>query len=60
MTIIWLNITIPLISLNKGADGQMNKVSASQPWDPGFEPLTGHNHDSPYGNSTGWYQEPEE
>ena len=35
----------------------MDKVSASQPWDCGFEPNTGHNHDSSYDTSTGWFQE---
>ena len=35
----------------------MDKVSASQPWDRGFEPNTGHAHDSSYDTSTGWYQE---
>ena len=35
----------------------MDKVSASQPRDRGFEPHTGHDHDSLYDTSTGWFQE---
>ena len=35
----------------------MNKESASQPRDRGFEPHTGHDHDSSYDTSTGWFQE---
>ena len=35
----------------------MDKVSASQPRDRGFEPHTGHDHDSSYDTSTGWFQE---
>ena len=35
----------------------MGEVSASQPWDHGVEPHTGHNHDSSYDTSTGWFQE---
>ena len=36
----------------------MDKVSASQPKDRGFEPHTGNDHDSSYDNtSTGWFQE---
>ena len=35
--------------VNKGSD----KVSASQPRDRGFEPQTGHDHDSLYDTSTG-------
>ena len=31
--------------LSKGSRGLMDKVSASQPRDHGFEPLTGHDHD---------------
>ena len=31
----------------------MDKVSASQPRDRGFEPHTGHDHDSSYDTSTG-------
>ena len=42
---------------NKGSGGLMDKVSASQPRDPGFEPQTGHDHDSSYDASTGWLQE---
>ena len=34
----------------------MEKVSVSQPWDRGFEPHTGHDHDS-YNTNTGWFQE---
>ena len=40
-----------------GSDGLMHKVSASQPRDRGFEPHTGHDHDSSYDTSTGWFQE---
>ena len=35
----------------------MDKVSASQLLDRGFEPHTGHEHDSLYDASTGWFQE---
>ena len=35
----------------------MDNVSASQSGDHGFEPHTGHNHDSSYNTSTGWFQE---
>ena len=35
----------------------MNKVSASQPRDRGFELRTGHDHDSSYETSTRWFQE---
>ena len=41
----------------KGREGLMEKVFASQPWDRGFEPHTGHDHDSSYDISTGWFQE---
>ena len=34
----------------------MDKVSASKPWDRGFEPNTGHNHDSSYDPSAGLFQ----
>ena len=37
----------------------MDKVSASQPRDRGFEPHTGDDHDSSYDTSTGWFQEAE-
>ena len=37
--------------------GLMDKVSASQPQNHGFEPHTGHDHDSSYDTSTGWFQE---
>ena len=37
----------------KGSDGLMDKVSASQPRDRGFEPHTGHDHDFSYDTSTG-------
>ena len=40
----------------KGSDGLMNKVSVSQPRDHGFEPHTGHDHDSSYATSIGWFQ----
>ena len=35
----------------------MDKVSAYQPRDCEFEPNTGHEHDSSYDTSTGWFQE---
>ena len=35
----------------------MDKVSASQPGDRGFEPYMGHDHDSSNDTSTGWFQE---
>ena len=34
----------------------MDKVSASQPGDRGFEPHTRHDRDSSYDTSTGWLQ----
>ena len=37
--------------------GLMDKMSASQPRDRGFEPHTGHDHESSYDTSTGWFQE---
>ena len=40
-----------------GSGSLMAKVSASQPWDRGFETHTSHNHDYPYDVSTGWFQE---
>ena len=36
----------------QGSDGLMDKVPASH-----LEPHTGHDHDSSYGISTGWFQE---
>ena len=36
----------------KGSDGLMDKVSASQLRDCGFEPHTGHDHDTSYDTST--------
>ena len=35
----------------------MDKVSVSQPRDRVFELHTGHDHDSSYGTSTGWFKE---
>ena len=35
----------------------MDKVSASQPRDRGFEPHMGHDQDSSYDTSIGWFQE---
>ena len=35
----------------------MDKLSASQPQDHGFEPHTGQDHDYSYNTSTGWFQE---
>ena len=37
----------------KGSGSLMDNVSAPQPQDRGFEPHTGHNHDSSYDTSTG-------
>ena len=42
---------------SKGSGGLMDKVSASQPRDRGFETHTGHDHDSSYDTITGWFQE---
>ena len=39
-----------------GSGSLMDKVSASQPWDCGFESYTGHDHDSSYDTSKGWFQ----
>ena len=36
--------------------GLMDKVSASQPRDRGFDRHTGHDHDFSYDTSTGWLQ----
>ena len=36
-----------------GSNGLVDKVSASQPRDHGFEPHAGHDHDSSYDTSTG-------
>ena len=41
----------------KGSGGLMDKVSASQPQNHGFKPHTGHDHDSSFDTSTGWFQE---
>ena len=35
----------------------MVKVSASRPWDRGFKPYMGQNHDFSYVTSSGWFQE---
>ena len=35
----------------------LDKVSASQPRGRGFDPHMGHDHDSSYDTSTGWFQE---
>ena len=35
----------------------MEKVSATQPGDRGFELHKGQDHDSSYDTSTGWFQE---
>ena len=35
----------------------MDKVTASQPRDRGFEPHTGHNHDSSHDMRPSWIQE---
>ena len=39
----------------RGSGGLMDKVSATQPRDRGFEPHTGHDHDSSFDTSTGWF-----
>ena len=36
---------------------KVDKVSASQPRDRGFESHSDHDHDSSYDTSTGWFQE---
>ena len=41
----------------KGNYGLMDKVSAPQRPDRGFEPHMGHVLDSSYDTSTGWFQE---
>ena len=46
---------INLRSCYDGSDGLMDKVSASQLQDHGFEPHKGHDHDSSYDTSTGWF-----
>ena len=46
-----------IIHVLEGSDGLIDKVSASQPRDRGFEPYTGHDHDSSYDTSAGWFQE---
>ena len=48
------NLTNPTFM---GSNGLMDKVSASQPQDHGFEPHTCHNNDSSYDTSTGCFQE---
>ena len=42
-----------VLHVYKGSDGIMDKVSASQPRDRGFEPHMGHDHYSSYDTSTG-------
>ena len=46
-----------MAKLLKGSGGLMDKVSATQPQDHGFEPHTSHDHGSSYYTSTGWFQE---
>ena len=41
----------------KVSRGPMVKVSAWEPEYRGLEHHTGHDHDSPYDTSTGWFQE---
>ena len=56
---IWLlsvNLLSAYICFIKGSNGLMDKVSASQPRDRGFEPHTGHDHDSSNDTSTGWFR----
>ena len=55
--LIWIVILQSSTALIKGSDGLIGKVSASQPWDRGFESHTGHDYDSPHDTSTGWFQE---
>ena len=50
LLVIYYRITL------KGSDGLMDKVSAPQPRDRGFEPYTGHDQDSSWDTSTGWFQ----
>ena len=45
------------MTASKGSYGMMDKASASQPWDHGFEPHTGHDHDFSYDTCTDWFQE---
>ena len=42
---------------NKTPMVTMDKVSASQPRDRGFETHTGHDNDSSYDTGTSWFQE---
>ena len=44
------------LTMFKGSVGLMDKVSALQPWDCGFEPHKGHDHDPSYDTNTGWFQ----
>ena len=45
------------VIVGKGNGGLMAMVSALRPWDHMFEPHAGHDHDSSYDTSTGWFQE---
>ena len=46
-------LTTGIYFSSKGSSSLMDKVSASQPWDRGFELYTGHDHDFSYDTSTG-------
>ena len=50
-------IFVHRIQVLKGSGGLMDKVSVSQPPDHGFKPHMGHDHDSSYDTSTGWFHE---
>ena len=53
-----MKIRVPIyLTFSSDGDGLMDKVSASQPRDRGFELHKGHDHDSSYDTSTCWFQE---
>ena len=45
------------VKMAMGSGGLMDKVSASQSQDHGFDPHMGHDHNSSYDTSSGWFQE---
>ena len=49
-------VQLHTVMMNKWSGGLMTKVSASQPRDCGFEPYTGHDHDSSYDTSNAWFE----
>ena len=54
----WIVILFWMVMTScKVGGGLMDKVSASQPRKHGFQPHTGHNHDSSYVTSSVWFQE---